>query len=292
MARPLSPDELFPSRRDDISQRFVTLASGVRVRVAESGPQRGTPVVFVPGWGGAIYMFRHAFDELTQRGLRVIVIDPRGFGLSDKPATHGAYSLDAYIADLTGVLDALGLERAALVGQSMGGGIALHFAVRHPKRVSRLVLINPTGLAPLWFVPLLRLMPRAMIAAFGRRLVPRWITGFVLRRIAYGDPRAVTERDIDEYWAPTQLPGYVNAARATLTEFDWRPLSDAEAASLAAPAMVILGNTDRLIGNNQRAAKRLPGATVHCLAGGHCVHEEKPMDTYRLISAFLDGSTK
>ncbi len=283
---------MFPARRGDISQRFITLASGVRVRIAEGGPATGAPVVLVPGWGGAVYMFRHAFDELARRGMRVIVIDPRGFGLSDKPATRGAYSLDSYLADLTGLFDALGVERAAVVGQSMGGGIALHFALRHPERVSRLVLINPTGLVSLWFVPLLRLMPRAMIAAFGRRLIPRWVAGFILRRIAYGNPRAVTEHDIDEYWAPTQLPGYVNAARATLTEFDWRPLSDAEASRLATPAMVILGVADRLIGNTEKAVHRLPGATVHCLAGGHCVHEEKPMDTYGLISAFLDGSTK
>lgn len=289
MSRPLSPDEIFPAGSKDITQRFVALASGVRVRIAESGPRDGAPVIMVPGWGGTVYMFRHAFDQLARRGMRAIAMDPRGFGLSDRPTAPGSYSLDAYLADLSSLLDALGLERAALVGQSMGGAIALHFALRFPERVTRLVLINPAGLVPLRFMPLLRMTPRFLLAALGRRAVPRWVVAIILERLAYGDPREVTERDVDEYWAPTQLPGYVSAGRTVLSEFDWRPLSDEQASRLTTPTMVMLGAADRLISNDERAARRLPGATVHCLAGGHCVHEEHPNDAYRLIAGFLDS---
>jgi pimeloyl-ACP methyl ester carboxylesterase len=292
MSRPLSPDEIFPAGSTDISQRFLTLPSGIRVRVAESGPAGGPPVVMVPGWGGNVYMFRHALDQLARRGMRTIAIDPRGFGLSDKPETPGAYSLEAYLGDLLAVFDALGLERAALMGQSMGGGTALHFAIRNPERVTRLVLINPTGLVKLRFMPLLWAIPSRILAAMGSHLVPRWMVGFILRRLAFGDPRGVSERDIDEYWAPTQLPGYVNAARAVLGQFDWSPVPDEEMSRLAAPAMVMLGVADRLINNDENAARRVPGAAVHCLPGGHCVNEESPADAYRLIAAFLEGSTK
>ena len=285
--RVLRPDEVFPAGRRDATQRYLSLPSGVRVRLVEGGAASGPPLVFLPGWGGSAYMFRHAFDELVPLGMRLIVIDQRGFGFSDRPRARGAYTYEQYERDLIDVIDALGLERVTLVGQSMGGGLALRFALRHPERLTHMVLINPSGLIPLRFIPPLRIVPRVFASLLGRRMVPRALIGFTLRRIAYGDAAKVTERDIDEYWAPTQIEGYVYAARATLSEFDWRAVSNAEAASLAVPTLVILGQEDRLIRNSERAAARLAGATVYVLPGGHCVHEELPHEAYRRIAEFV-----
>lgn len=257
------------------------------MRIAESGPPDGDPVLLIHGWGGCMYMYRHALDALPRFGKRTIAIDLRGFGLSTRPAHRGAYSLDAYITDLIQVLDALGLDRPAIIGQSMGGGLTLRFALRHPERVSRIVLINPSSLVPLRFLPLLRSMPRALVAAIGKHFVPRWSVSFILRWIAYANPAAVSEQDVDQYWSPTQLPGFTAAARAALGDFDWRPVTDTEAANLAVPTLVILGTADRLIANTERDARRLRGARVRSLAGGHCVHEENPAESYRAIGDFL-----
>ena len=287
VTKPLPPDELFPAHSTDVAQRFVQLPSGIRLRVAESGPPDGSPVLLLHGWGGTLYMYRHAFDLLPRLGLRTIAIDLRGFGLSTRIEEAGAYSLDEYLDDVLALLDTLRLERVAIVGQSMGGGLTLRFALRYPERVSRIVLINPTSLVPLRFLPLVRTMPRAVVAALGKRLVPRWAVGFIMRRVAYANAKAVTQRDIDEYWAPTQLPGYTLAARGALTDFDWSVVSDAEAGSLAVPALVILGRQDRLIANTESAAKRLRGADVCWLAGGHCAHEENPAEAYRAMGEFL-----
>lgn len=287
MPRPLSPEQLFPAGSRDITQRFLSLSTGVRVRIAESGPPNGKAVVMLPGWGATIYMYRHALDMLARRGLRVIAIDLRGFGLSDRPHRPGAYSLDAYLGDLLDALDALGLQRPALVGQSMGGGLALHFALRFPGRISKLVLINPTGLVPLRFLPIVRMLPRSVADWADRRLVPRQVVTFILRRLVYADASKVSEHDVDEYWAPTQLPGYVGAARAALSEFDWTRVSDELAGSLAVPTLVLLGAQDRLVTNTERAARRLNGAEVHSLPGGHCVHEENPRESYPLIAELV-----
>jgi pimeloyl-ACP methyl ester carboxylesterase len=287
VARPLLPSDVYPAGHLEISQRFVPLATGVTVRVAEAGPAHGVPVVMLPGWGSPLYMYRHGFERLPEYGARVIAVDLRGYGLSDKPEKRGAYSLDAYVADVDALLDALDLGRAVIVGQSMGGGLALHYALLRSERVRGVVLINPTGLVSLPFLPVLRGAPREALAMIGKRLVPRIMIGFVLRRLAYGNAALVTERDVDEYWAPTQLPGYVFAARSALSEFDWRRVTDAEASSLAVPALVILGDADRLVRNDVRAAQRLAGATVHVLEGGHCVHEEQPDEAYRLIGEFV-----
>ena len=152
-----------------------------------------------------------------------------------------------------------------------------------------MVLVNPVGLVSISYLHLLQIVPRSIIAAIGRRLIPRAAVEFILRYVAYGDPRLPTERDVDEYWAPTQLSGFVNAARAALSEFDWRPLTNDERESLAVPTVVILGTKDRLIRNAGPAARRLPGTAVHDVVGGHCVLEEDPTTVYEIVGDFLRG---
>jgi pimeloyl-ACP methyl ester carboxylesterase len=278
---------MYPAGIAGVSTRIVSLSSGVRVRVAESGARDAPAVVLLHGWAATIYMFRHALETLPAQGFRVIAPDMRGFGLSDKPMSRHAYSLDAYLGDLTALLDALGLQRVMLGGQSMGGGTALHFALRQPRRVSHLVLINPTGIARVSFVKMMRLVPQQFVNTFGGMLAPRKIVEFILRRIAYGDAGLVTAQTIQEYWSPTQQPGFVRAGRAALSEFSWEPLDSAVLATLAVPTVVILGKQDRLIPEAASAARSFRSADVHVLTGGHCVHEEHPDEVYRLIASFL-----
>jgi pimeloyl-ACP methyl ester carboxylesterase len=232
-------------------------------------------------------MYRHALASLPANGVRAIAVDLRGCGLSDKPRVRGAYTLDAYVADLDALLAALVLPRVALIGHSMGGGLALRYALRRAERVTRLVLVNPTGLVPAVYPALLRLLPRVLGRMVPERLVTRPLIRAILRHLAYGNRSCATDRDVDEYWAPTQLPGYVYAAHAALREFDWRPLSALEADSLAVPTVVVLGARDRLIRKAEARAKELRGARVHEFRGGHCVHEELPADVYGVVQAFL-----
>ncbi len=287
MSRPLSADELYPAGVPNVSARFVDLPTGVRLRVAESGPTDGRPVLMLHGWGASLYMYRHAFELLPPAGFRAIGVDLRGYGRSDKPKARGAYTLDAYCGDLDALLDALVLPRVAMIGQSMGGGLALRYALRRPERVTSMALINPTGLVSAAFATALRGAPRAVVRALHRRLVPRWLIAFILRRIAFHNASRVTRRDVDEYWAAAQLDGFLDAAHGALAEFDWRPLTDEEAASLAVPTLVVLGTSDRLIRNSRHRAERLRGASVYEVAGGHSVNEEFPEEVYAAIRGFL-----
>lgn len=286
MPQPLPPDAMYPAGVPGVAARFIDLSSGVRVRVAESGPADGMPAVLLHGWGASLYLYRRALEFLPRYGVRAIAVDMRGFGLSDKPSAAGSCSLDSYCADLDALLDALALSRVVLVGQSMGGGLALRFALRSARRVRGLALINPSGLVPIPLMNVARVAPRALTRALDRRLMQRWMVRFILRHIAYADPALATERDLDEYWAPTQLPGFVIAARSALSEFDWRPLSADESASLAVPSVVMLGESDRLVRQAAGAARRLRGAEVVSIPGGHCVHEESPELAYGIIGEF------
>jgi pimeloyl-ACP methyl ester carboxylesterase len=269
-----------------VDVRFIRLVTGVTVRVAESGPMDGVPLVMLHGWGGSLYMWRYAFDILPAFGIRAIGVDLRGFGLSDRPREHDAYTLDAYCAEVDALFDALDIARGALLGHSMGGALALHYALRRPGRVSRLALINPAGLTRLLYPTVARAIPRAAMAAISERVVTRTLIRFVLRRLVYWDSSKVTEQDVDQYWSPTQLPGFVHAASETLRTFDWHPVG-AAAESLAMPTMVVLGRNDRLIRHERAAAARLPNVAVHDLAGGHGVHEERPRDVYELVGPFV-----
>jgi pimeloyl-ACP methyl ester carboxylesterase len=262
------------------------LSTGVRLRVAESGPQDGRAALLLPGWCESLYTFHHAFERLARAGIRTIACDLRGFGFSDKPLARHAYTLDAYCADVRALLDTLGLERVSLVGHSLGGGLALHYAIRDPARVEQLVLINPTGLVYLPYLFTLKALPRRVARSLGGRMVPRWLVRFILTQLAFTNGSRVTQDDIDQYWTPTQLPGFVYAARATVSEFDWARIGDSTLALLTVPTVVIFGRDDRLVPNASDAAERLH-AMVHSLSGGHCVHEERPRETYTIIADFL-----
>ena len=286
MPTPLPPDRIYPAGVAGVSVRYIELSSGVRARVAIAGPDDGVPVLLLHGWAASLYLFRHGLERLPAYGVRAIAVDLRGFGLTDKPTARGTYSTDAYCADLDALLDALGLADAVFVGQSMGGVLLLRYAQRRRERMRGMVLINPAGLVPIPLLALGRAAPRPIVHALGRRLMPRLAVRLVLRRFAYADPDRTTERDIDEYWAPTQLDGFVAAARSALSDFDWKPLTPKEAADMTVPSVVILGRKDRLVRDAADAARRLGKSTLQLLEGAHCVNEELPDVVYDLVGRF------
>jgi len=244
------------------------------VRLVETGPPAGAPVLLVHGWGASVYTFRYAIEALARVGRRAFACDLRGHGLSDKPIGREAYSASALLGDVGGVLDALGVERADLVGHSLGGGILLRFAVAHPERVRRLVLAAPVGLTRVRFREIAHLLTPRFTNRFARHLPPRWLTTFLLRA-AYGDPRRLSERSIDEYWAPSQFPEYYMAVRSLLDRFTWEALIPSDLARIEARTLVILGSADRLIHGAEEGAKRIPNASTILLDGaGHLGVEE------------------
>jgi 2-hydroxy-6-oxo-6-(2'-aminophenyl)hexa-2,4-dienoate hydrolase len=121
-------------------------ANGIRTHYLEQG--RGEPVVLIHGGGaGADSMgnWRYVMPVLA-RHYRVIAMDMVGFGMSAKPNGAFVYSQEARNRHLLGFLDAMGLDRAVLVGNSMGGATALGVAVEHPARVRKLVMMGSAGL--------------------------------------------------------------------------------------------------------------------------------------------------
>lgn len=119
-------------------------AAGIRTNVHDIGS--GHPVLLIHGSGPGVSAWanwRLIMPELAQQA-RVIAPDMVGFGFTDRPAGQ-QYNMDAWVAQAVGVLDALGIEKTDLVGNSFGGALALALTIRHPQRVRRLVLMGSVG---------------------------------------------------------------------------------------------------------------------------------------------------
>jgi pimeloyl-ACP methyl ester carboxylesterase len=121
--------------------------NGVSLYVEEHGS--GEPVVLLHGWPDSGRLWQHQVPSLVSRGFRVIVPDLRGLGRSERPADVGAYAVQNSVADVTGILDALGLDDAHVVGHDWGAIVAWFTAMLCPERVRRLVILSvPHPLVP------------------------------------------------------------------------------------------------------------------------------------------------
>ncbi len=288
--RRLTPTEQYPRGTPGLDERYIQLDNGPRLRVVQSGPPNGPPVLLLHGWGASLYTWRFLLPELAANGFRATALDFRGHGLSDTPRESGAYTREVLLADVRGAMDVLSVDRAPIVAWSMGGAVALALAVEAPARVAKLVLINPAGLTTIalarpasWVVPGLG---DAVTAA----LVPRWLVSAVLHW-ARGDSTHLQARDVDEYWAPFRDGSYLRAMRALLREFDWRPFPPADLAKLRVSTLLIVGTADRLVRGVARRAECLPGVQLLTLPGaGHMAHEERVAEVNAAIVNFLESS--
>ncbi len=120
------------------------VAAGIRTNYHDVG--EGFPLLMIHGSGPGVSAWanwRLVMPELAKRS-RVIAPDMVGFGFTDRPAGQ-KYDMDVWVEQAVGLLDALGIERADLVGNSFGGALALALTIRHPQRVRRLVLMGSVG---------------------------------------------------------------------------------------------------------------------------------------------------
>ena len=280
---------MYPAGVPGVVARTITVRGGLSLRVVETGPPSGAPVLLIHGWGACIYTYRYLLPALANAGRRAIAYDLRGHGLSDKPRGEINYTTAALLGDAVGLLDSLGLERADIVGLSLGGGIALHLGLSAPERVRRLVVAAPVGLARVRLRRLARVLAPRVSDRFARYLTPRWLTSFLLHG-AYGDPRRAPDEAVDQYWAPSQFPNYYRALRALLGAFSWDPLGTPELSRIFQPTLVIVGTADRLIPDARRGAVLLPNASIVRLdGGGHLGIEECATESNAAVIRFLEG---
>jgi pimeloyl-ACP methyl ester carboxylesterase len=217
-------------------------------------------------------------------------MDLPGFGLTG-PAPDGDYSMKRYADFITALMDQLGVRRAVLAGNSLGGGVAWRTAVQHPERVSRLVLVDASGYplqstsVPLGF----RLAQIEGLKPVMSRLLPRVMIESSVRNV-YADPGKVTPELVDRYYELTLRAGN----RESLTQRMKLRETDAQAAELiktiGQPTLILWGAQDRLIPepSGQRFHQDIANSQYVVFDGlGHVPQEEDPQRSVAEVLKFL-----
>jgi pimeloyl-ACP methyl ester carboxylesterase len=248
----------------------------------------GTPVVLISPGGAPAYAWHNQLTALAAAGHSVYVVDLPGQGRTVLHDPGFGWDLPAMTGALASFLDAVGLRRAALVGNSWSGGWALAFAQRYPRRVSRLVLVDSSGLN----VPDIWMWRVFKIPVLGELLANFDVTKGSVRSfldMAMYHHGLITPQLVNEFWAPATYR--VNRLATVLLErrLDWGQ-TRARLGSTATPTLILWGSQDRVLAAWQasRLARALPHASVHVLPGcGHLLELDCPGQANRYLASFL-----
>ncbi|WP_280309690.1 alpha/beta fold hydrolase [Nocardia abscessus] len=259
-----------------------------RIHYARAGD--GPPVLLIPGSGGWKLTFAAMIKELAQRHT-VFAVDPPGQGRTEILDRSGPFSTDAVVASIGHFLDAVGAERAAVVGHSWGGGFALRLAQTHHDRVSRLALIAPAGVdvADVWEFRLLRL---PLVGELGVRLMSTASVRHMLRK-SFADPARVPADRIEDYVQMMRAPAGRAARLTDMLRVErsvrWSD-TERDLPLVDTPVLLLWGSEDRYLPVElaQRFTSQLPRVQAHVVVGGgHSLHDDLPAETYALLRPFL-----
>jgi len=265
--------------------------AGVRTNYLDAGG--GDPVVLLHGSGPGVSAASNWAGVLDALGARhrVLAPDMPGFGFTDFRA-DGHYDIKVWTGHLLGFLDALGLDRVALVGNSLGGAVALALALRHPERIERIVAMGtPVGEYPI-----------TEGLAAGRAYVPSPEAMRAVMEHFPFDPALITDEMVQARFEASDRPGARDAMRCLLPAPGpdgatpvVRGLPEAALAQVALPVLILHGREDRVIPFEHalRLHRNLPDSQLHSFGRcGHWVQLERRAGFVAQVLEFLgDGGT-
>jgi len=254
---------------------------------------KGTAAVLLHGLGASADIWIHNIKSLSD-GHRLYVPDLPGFGASDVPGP--SFSPLDYASFLDGFVGMLHLDKPSLIGQSLGGGIALLYTLRFPEKVSKLVLVDSAGLGKevTWT---LRLMSLPLFGELCTHPTRKGVELFF--RFAVRNRALITKDFVELYYHFFSRPGFgsflLNMTRRMVTLRGARkeilaPIVDG-LEGIKKPALIIWGSKDRVLplSHAYLARQKLPDATLEILEGcGHLPFFERPEEFNRLVLSFLD----
>lgn len=288
---------------DQLTHRSVP-TNGIRLHVVEAGPADGPLIILLHGFPEFWYGWRAQIGTLAGAGFRVWVPDQRGYNLSDKPVGIRHYSIDRLVADVVGLIDAAGAERATVVGHDWGAVVGWWLAATAPQRLHRLICLNVPHYAV--FSRFLRTNPRQMLRSwytgfFQLPRLPEWLArfgnwwGMSRTLLRTSRPGTFAEADLEAYrnaWSqpgPTGAPAFrtmVNWYRAFAQHRPPRP----DHPRITVPTLLIWGVQDSfLLRDMAQPSVNLcaDGRVVYFERATHWVQHEEAEAVNRLLVAFM-----
>jgi pimeloyl-ACP methyl ester carboxylesterase len=270
------------------ASRFTTVG-GDRCHYLDVGPADGEVLVLLHGIAVSSWAWRFNLDALSKR-FRVIAPCQRGFGWSTRDSERA--SVAGLARFVWGLLDQLGIERASLCGNSLGGAVTLWSAQHYPERVDRLILVNPAALVSQLPWRLLHSQLSALAPVY-RSVVGKTLMRTGLRMLAYrGLP--VDSTYMAGFWTPWSAPG---AMKSLLAVARGLPASirevDDNLDQVEQPTLIVWGELDGLlsVSGGHALAQRIPHARLILFdRSGHCPHEEEPARFNAVVTRFVDGT--
>jgi pimeloyl-ACP methyl ester carboxylesterase len=263
-------------------KRSVTLPNGVRLAYVEMGDADGPPLLLLHGFTDSSRVWTILAPQLARH--RLLIPDQRGHGGSDAPAC--CYTMAELAEDARLFLDAMGVERAAVAGHSMGSMVAQVLAAEHPERVSRVVLIGSTALPAvrrgdwLWTQVMALREPIASNTDFLRAFGPE------------SSPTPVDE-GLVRFYAPEIAATPPHVWRSVVRQLVEVPVGR-YAADVRAPVLILSGGRDALFPAEHHAAlvAAYPQAQAHVFAElGHNLILERPHEVGPVLARFLAFDT-
>jgi len=249
------------------------LVYGQRIRYIEAG--QGRAVILLHGLGAVKEVWMANFAALST-GHHVYALDQLGFGHSDKPLVE--YKIATWVDFLDGFMQAENLRMATLVGNSLGGWIALEFTAQHPEMVEKLVLVDAAGLA--WGAggPVVDLNPSSLAG---------WRT--LLESLFY-NKKMVSDQLVERVFSDHMRNNDGYTIERTVAGFAQAQFEDDKLKSIHAPTLVVWGREDKLIpvARAEKFRDGIPGAKLAVFEQcGHLPQLEKPDEFNRAVLDFL-----
>lgn len=269
----------------------TVVVDGQRIAYLDAG--QGPPVILIHGFGGSMWQWEYQQTALATHH-RVITLDLLGSGLSDKPDIE--YRPDQILSSFRGFMDALGISRATLIGNSMGAGLAIGMALSHPERVDQLVLITglPDRITERLTSPLIRRATGTNVPAWlvtmGSWFFGRSTMETVLKEIVF-DHSLLTPAVIERSNRNRQRPGQIAPILAVGRNIPlWEAGYAKQLGEIRQRTLILWGEDDRVfpaqVGRDLQRV--IPGSTLVLIPkAGHIPQWERPQDVNPLIVNFL-----
>ena len=284
------------ARYGNAQSQFVDIGNGLKVHVRDEGARTAPAVILVHGSNASLHTWEPWVVRLGKK-YRLITLDMPGHGLTG-PDPGRDYHYARFVEVVDAVARRIGVDRFAIGGNSMGGGIAWHYALVHPQKVSALILINAAGVPewqstknPIGF----QIARTPVIRDLAKYITPRSIIASSLDT-SVANKSVVTDAAIDRYWNLLRYPGN---RQATLDRFalvhNVEPATAVAMARIKVPTLVMWGQEDGLIpvSSARWFADKIAGARLVVYPGiGHIPMEESPDRSARDLDAFLSAVTK